>query len=97
MLHKDNLKFGLILGIIAPVFGLMFYYFWQFRLFTLKEFFQVLIMQKSLLSGIISISLIANALVFTYYINKHKDQTAKGIFIATCFYALITLGFKWFG
>ena len=97
MLNKDNLKFGLLLGFIAPVFGLMFYYFWQFRLFTLKEFFQVLNMQKSLLSGIISIALIANALVFTYYINKHKDETAKGIFIATCFYALITLGFKWFG
>ncbi len=97
MFNKDNLKFGLILGIIAPVFGLLFYYFWQFRLFTLKEFFQVLNMQKSLLSGIISIALIANALIFTYYINKHIDQTAKGIFIATCFYALITLGFKWFG
>lgn len=97
MLNKDNLKFGLILGFIAPVFGLIFYYYWQFRLFTLKEFFQVLTMQKSLLSGIISIALIANALVFTYYVNKHKDETAKGIFIATCFYALITLGFKWFG
>jgi formate/nitrite transporter FocA (FNT family) len=53
-------------------------------------------MQKSLLSGIISIALIANAILFTLYINEHKDKTAKGIFIATCIYALITLGFKWF-
>jgi formate/nitrite transporter FocA (FNT family) len=53
-------------------------------------------LQKSLLSGIISIALIANAIVFTVYINKQKDKTAKGVFIATCVYALISLGFKWF-
>ena len=96
-MKKDNLKLGLILGFIAPIIGLFGYYFWKFRLFTLNEFFQVLNMQKSLLSGIISVALIANAILFTLYINEHKDKTAKGIFIATCIYALITLGFKWFG
>ena len=96
-MKKDNLKLGLLLGILAPVIGIFGYYLWKFRLFTLNEFFQVLNMQKSLLSGIISIALIANAILFTLYINEHKDKTAKGIFIATCIYALITLGFKWFG
>jgi formate/nitrite transporter FocA (FNT family) len=96
-MKKDNLKLGLLLGFLAPVIGIFGYYLWKFRLFTLNEFFQVLNMQKSLLSGIISIALIANAILFTLYINEHKDQTAKGIFIATCIYALITLGFKWFG
>ena len=95
-MKKDNLKLGLILGFLAPVIGIFGYYLWKFRLFTLNEFFQVLNMQKSLLSGIISIALIANAILFTLYINEHKDKTAKGIFIATCIYALITLGFKWF-
>ncbi len=96
-MKKDNLKLGLLLGFLAPVIGIFGYYLWKFRLFTLNEFFQVLNMQKSLLSGIISIALIANAILFTLYINEHKDKTAKGIFIATCIYALITLGFKWFG
>lgn len=95
-MKKDNLKLGLILGFLVPVIGIFGYYLWKFRLFTLNEFFQVLNMQKSLLSGIISIALIANAILFTLYINEHKDKTAKGIFIATCIYALITLGFKWF-
>jgi formate/nitrite transporter FocA (FNT family) len=96
-MKKDNLKLGLLLGFLAPVIGIFGYYLWKFRLFSLNEFFQVLNMQKSLLSGIISIALIANAILFTLYINEHKDKTAKGIFIATCIYALITLGFKWFG
>ncbi len=97
MLQRDNIKLGLAIGFIAPIFGLFGYYLWKFSLFTLNEFFQVLMMQKSLLSGIISIALIANAILFTLYINRQKDKTARGIFIATCLYALVTLGFKWFG
>lgn len=92
---RDQLTLGLILGFIAPVFGLFGYYLLKFRLFTLKEFFQVLGMQPSLLTGIISLALIANAVVFTLYINAHKDKTAKGIFIATCIYALAALFVKW--
>lgn len=93
---KDNLQLGLILGFIAPIFGFAAYYLMRFRLFTIKEFFQVLMMQKSLLSGIVSISLIANAVVFTLYLNQQKDKTAKGVFIATCIYAIVALGLKWF-
>lgn len=96
MLRKDSLKLGLVLGFLTPILGMFAYYFIQFRLFTLKEFFTVMLQQKSLLSGIISISLIANAVVFTIYINKQIDKTARGIFIATCIYALMALGIKWF-
>lgn len=95
MLLKDNLKLGLVLGFITPIVGMFVYYFIQFRLFTISEFFQVMLQQKSLLSGIISISLIANAVVFTIYINKQIDKTARGIFIATCVYALAALAIKW--
>jgi hypothetical protein len=97
MLKRDDLKLGLVLGFLAPVIGFAAYYLLRFRVFSVKEFFQVLMMQKSLLSGIVSIALIANAVVFTLYINQQKDKTAKGIFIATCIYALAALGLKWFG
>ncbi len=96
MLKKDNLKLGLVLGFIAPVAGLFGYYLVRFRLFSLKDFFEVLMAQKSLLTAIISISLMANAVVFTFYINRRKDKTAKGVFVATCIYALFSLFIKWF-
>jgi hypothetical protein len=96
MFKKDNLQFGLILGFLAPVLGMAVYYLMRFRLFSVKDFFRVLMMQKSLMSGVVSVALVANAIVFTIYINKHKDNTAKGIFIATCIYALLALGLKWF-
>lgn len=95
MLKRDNLKMGLVIGLIAPFAGFAGYYLMRFRLFTLKEFWQVLMMQKSLLSGIISLALIVNVIVFTLYINKRLDKTATGIFIATCIYAITALVLKW--
>lgn len=96
MFTKDNWKLGLVIGFLAPFLGFFVYYLMRFRMFSVKDFFDVLMMQKSLLSGIISLALIVNVIVFTIYINKHKDKTATGIFIATCLYALVALGFKWF-
>ncbi len=96
MFRKDSLRLGIVLGFLAPVVGMLTYYFIQFRLFTLKEFFQLMFTQKSLLTGIISISLIANAIVFTIYINNRNDRTARGVFIATCIYAIASLLIKLF-
>jgi hypothetical protein len=96
MLTRDNLKLGLVLGFFSPILGMTIYYLMRFRLFSVADFFRVLMLQKSLMSGVVSLALIANAIVFTIYINKHKDRTAKGIFIATCMYALLALGLKWF-
>jgi tryptophan-rich sensory protein len=93
---KDNKKNGIVIGVLAPFLGFFIYYLLRFRLFTLQEFWQVLMMQRSLLSGIISISLIMNVLVFTICLNKRKDQMAIGIFIASCVYGAVALGFRWF-
>jgi uncharacterized membrane protein HdeD (DUF308 family) len=94
MLRKDNLRLGIVLGFLAPILSLVIYYFVQFSMFTVAEFLQVLVIQKSLLTALISISLVANAILFTIYINTHRDQTARGIFIATCIYAIVSLLIK---
>ena len=94
MFKRDSLRLGIVLGFIAPVAGMFIYYFIQFRAFTLHEFFSLMFREKALLTGIVSISLIANAVVFTIYINTRKDRTAKGIFISTCIYAIAALLWK---
>ena len=89
ILQKDNLRLGLIVGIIAPLFGMLIYYFWKFfPTFSIGEFLHVLLQQKTLITALISFSLFANAVVFTFYVNTRRDRTAKGIFIITCIYAL---------
>jgi hypothetical protein len=97
ILQKDNLRLGLIVGIIAPLFGMLIYYFWKFfPTFSVGDFFRVLLMQKTLITALISFSLLANAVVFTLYINTRKDRTARGIFIITCVYALAAFILKMF-
>lgn len=97
ILQKDNLRLGLILGIIAPFFGMLTYYLWKFYpTFSLNDFFHVLGMQKALITALISFSLFANAVIFTLYINTRRDRTARGIFIITCIYAVAAIVLKLF-
>jgi ABC-type uncharacterized transport system permease subunit len=43
-----------------------------------------------------SLSLLANALVFTVCINTRKDNIAKGVFVTTAVYGLVILLIKTF-
>ncbi len=95
ILQKDNLRLGLILGIIAPFFGMLVYYFWKFYpTYSIGDFFHVLSIQKTLITALISFSLFANAVIFTLYINTRRDRTARGIFIITCVYAVAAIILK---
>ena len=92
---KDNFIFGLALGFIAPLMGFMIYKFVKFKSFTLYEMLQWLKLNPNLISVFISVSLMANAILFTIYINGHRDKTAKGIFVLTLLYAVIAMSFKY--
>lgn len=95
MLNKDDLRFGLLLGLIAPLFGLIIYYLAQFRNVTsLPGFFYYVVTERALLTAVISVLLVANAGVFTWFVNKRKDRTAKGVFISTCIYGIAALLWK---
>jgi hypothetical protein len=91
---KDNFIFGLALGFIAPMIGFLIYKLFKFKALTLSEMFQWLKMNPGLITVAISVSLVANAALFTVYVNGRRDSTAKGIFVMTMIYAVIALGFK---
>lgn len=99
MLKQDNLRLGLLLGLIAPLIGLVLYYFAAFytRNVGFAEFIGYLRQYKSLLTGVSSISLVANAVLFTIYVNSRRDQTAKGVFVATLLYGVAVLLLKLVG
>lgn len=96
LLLNDKIPLGLLLGFITPLIGFTAFYFLRFHLFSLKEYLQVLLLERPLLSGIITISLVANVFIFTLYINMKHDKTAIGIFIASLVYGLFALYLKWF-
>ncbi len=95
---KDNFIFGFIMGLAAPLLGFFLFKYNKLATLTYKEAYQYMIYQPghNMLTVAISLSLLANAVLFTIYINSHIDKTAKGIFAATIIYALIALTLKTF-
>ena len=91
----DNFVFGIALGIVAPLIGFLIYKLVKFKALSLQEMFQWMKLNPNLITVAISVSLMANAILFTIYINGYRDKTAKGIFIVTMVYAALALAFKY--
>jgi len=91
---KDNLKLGLILGLLGPILGLVVIYFVSYSASSFKDFFELFINTNKLITSIGSLSLLANVILFTIYINTHRDNTAKGIFVITLIYGIGILVLK---
>ena len=92
---KDNLRLGLVLGLIAPIVSLIIYYFVKFYpTFSVRDFLVFVKDNKTQITAISVPCLVLNIALFTIYINSHRDQTAKGVFAATLLYAIVALLFK---
>ena len=96
ILKKDNLKLGMILGLIGPVLGLVVIYFLKFTSISFIEFIDLFLNTNKLITSIGALCLLANAILFTFYINTHRDNTAKGIFVTTLIYGIAILILKIF-
>lgn len=95
---KDNFLLGIVLGLIAPLMGILLFKFVKFNVFSFKETFEYMILEPGFktLTVALTLSLLLNALLFTIYINSSKDKTAKGIFVLTVIYGLLVLIIKTF-
>ena len=93
---KDNLRLGLVLGLVAPIISLVDLLFCSISIRPIpsERFFYFLRTNKPQMTAVSVPCLVANIALFTYYINSHKDSTAKGIFVATILYAIAALLFK---
>jgi hypothetical protein len=96
---KDNLKLGLVLGLFGPVVGFAVVYFLQHSSYSFRsfgDFLKFFFAENKMLTSIGSLSLLANAVLFTLYLNTRKDKTAKGIFAVTLIYGVGILLLKVF-
>ena len=96
ILKKDNLKLGLVLGLVGPVLGLIVVYFLKFSSYNFLEFLDYFFNTRGLITSVGVLCLLANAVLFTIYINTHRDNTAKGIFVTTLVYGIAILIIKVF-
>ncbi|MEJ7610189.1 MAG: hypothetical protein WKF88_03310 [Ferruginibacter sp.] len=97
MFKKDHFIFGCILGLLAPMAGLLLLKFYKFGMLSFKEVLQFMYYQPGhgLITAGLTVSLMMNAFFFTMYINARRDKTAKGIFIITVLYGMIILMVKY--
>ncbi len=97
MFKKDNFIYGCVLGVLAPIAGLLMLKFRKFGMLSFKEVLQFMYYQPGhgLITAGLTISLMMNAILFTLYINKRKDQTGKGLFITTVIYGVVILLIKY--
>ena len=96
ILKRDNLTLGLILGLLGPLIGLVFVYFLKddFSSISFGDFLDLIINTPRLITSIGALSLVANVVLFTLYVNTHRDKTAKGIFGVTLIYGIAILLLK---
>ena len=99
-LTRDDLKLGLILGLITPLIVFVIVYFGRFSSYGFSEFLDMMQDDKQFAKQIITFwgvwCLVGNIALFTYYINTSKDRTAKGIFGITLIYGIAILLLKLF-
>ena len=86
----NNLRIGLILGILAPLLGFIVIYGVAFRGMTVSEYFDLLIYNKKL-SSIISLSVIPNLLLFFIFIWLNYLYSARGVLASTMIFALVVV------
>ena len=96
ILKKDNLKLGLVLGLVGPVLGLIIVYFLKFSSYDFMDFLDYFYHDSKLITSIGAVCLLANAVLFTIYMNTPRDSTAKGIFVTTLVYGIAILIIKVF-
>jgi hypothetical protein len=94
LFKKDNLRLGLALGLIGPLFGLVIIYFVKFPSYSFMDFLTYFMNDNRMITSVGSLSLLANVILFTIYVNTHRDETAKGIFIITLIYGIGILVLK---
>ena len=96
-MKRNSLLLGVILGLIAPMLGMAGYYFLKFYpTYSIADFVGIVLSEKTILSALSTFALFANVALLTIYLNTRRDETAKGIFIISCVYAIAAIIIKLF-
>ncbi|MCR6719992.1 MAG: hypothetical protein NVV59_06745 [Chitinophagaceae bacterium] len=96
ILKKDKLQLGLVLGLLGPIIGLLVIYLIKFSSSSFGVFLEEFFSNNKLITSIGSLALLANVILFTIYINTHRDKTARGIFLVTLLFGIGILILKLF-
>ena len=82
----NNIKLGMLLGIIAPVLSMLVIYLVKFSEYNFQELIDLLV-AKGIFTKIISLCVIPNLALFFFFLNKNYYYSARGVLISTILFA----------
>jgi len=86
----NNIRVGLVLGLLAPLLGFVIVYLATFRGTSFMEYLELLSYRKKL-NSVISLSVVPNLLLFFIFIWLNYLYSARGVLASTLLFALIVI------
>lgn len=83
----NNIRLGLLLGILAPVLTMFIIYLLKFTNYGFQELVEMLVAKK-VFTKIISLCVIPNLALFFLFLNKNYFRSARGVLLATLLFAI---------
>ena len=90
MNRYNNIRVGLVLGLLAPLLGFLIVYLVAFRGLSFMEYLELL-SYRNKLSSLISLSVVPNLLLFFIFIWLNYLYSARGVLASTLFFAVIVI------
>lgn len=85
-----------MLGLLGPVVGFLIFYVIKFLPLgqSLNTYLHLFKDNSFLIPKVMSLSLLANGIIFFLYTHYRKDETARGILVSTLVYAIVIIILK---
>jgi hypothetical protein len=96
ILRKDDTWLGIVLGVMGPVAGFLIFYLIKFLPLgeSLVSYLHLFGHNTFLIPKVMSLSLLVNGITFFLYTHYRKDETSRGILVATLVYAIAIIILK---
>jgi hypothetical protein len=95
-MNKNNFWFGFLISIAVTIFGVLMVWCVKFlsQNIMLDEFLHLLKENHAMIPKTLSLAMLAYIPLITYYKNRKRIDTLKGIFGAIILFAIIILLYK---
>lgn len=95
-MNRDSFILGLVLGMLVPLVGVFFYYCLKYlpSNYNLNDFIFLMKSNHQNIPRVLSLGMIACIPLITYYKNRHRYETLKGVFVFIIVYVLLAVLYK---
>jgi uncharacterized BrkB/YihY/UPF0761 family membrane protein len=95
-MNRDHFAFGFLLGILIPLLGILLFYAVKYlpNNISISDFTYMVAANHYIIPKIISLGLLTCIPLITFYKNRRRYQTLKGIFVGIMIYAVMAILYK---